>query len=920
MLPYQVSLFRAIDALDAEDLDLAESSVNAYFAGIESDSMFASARRQLSERQVFEADFVSTLLTEEIDAWCVLTVVNMSRNNWEAAHSHCLRQLELMDQHYGHKTPSIGNPERVPDSPELQKRFLLTASHLAIIYHHLNDSHLSEQWNGVSTREPAHTSFWETSNARFTDMGQPPGLSKFEFSDWSIRPVEKDGTTWLTNMYSYLPNRASPSKFNTLLKVHLPTEPDAEIPSKALRWQLWRLRQLLAMRFQEAESGIFFGELQSRGQRLLLFYVQNENVARRLTADIAHDAAELSPRFSAEIDSGWKEYAFWSGRSIGTSPSAISMPDAAPEESENDRFLRNVWSEYEDSPNLWQRMYDLLWMLDCMPPQSVPLKNYCVEYLFELLDSLTEEERPAGLWHMVWMLPNTSVDAALRALDLVAPDDISEKHQCTANLAAEALAELAPLQAYTIVERLKKVDYSLIHKAAGLVAKSIVGQDQQRARQIVADTRGFIISSSEQPFSKATYLGELADTVGVTLPDAARELLLEAMSIVPGIDERNTRSQVLHELAHAAKNVAPDLLEAVCEGALQAAFALSAPSTGWMDFGGPRNGIVNICWLVPYFAAYSKTKAVEVLNQAVHLTLELADEERFDLIPQLVIAGLSIGAPENQRVAERLWNVLAACSSRNDGPIVLRAASPKNLYPVVDFFRMNPEIAVRKLDTILAMCDGSGSSERQIDVLCLIALGLSSNRDAAQQLLERAALTGNKCSSKYLRALSLMKVVHAMQVLELDSLGVDALQTGAKSITLVELEQDVNNIFDKVNSVDYGLLVEQAAYFAPLDTRFAERCIDKIIKVASFDVAGFEPRMIGSADRYLSALPHDLLCKLFFALAKPKEQDYQQSTSLKELFRVFGAPLNNARQDMELSRLQIHTGSIRSNEPLRGNQ
>lgn len=894
MLPYQSPLYRAIDSIRSDDLENAEEGIKAYFAALETDTIAQSCRRQHNDRQVFEADFVSILVTEEIDAWSVLAVVNMRKEDWEAAFHSCCRQLDLIDQYYGHKTPSLKLPERVPQERELHHRFLLTASHLAIIYGiGFNDDQLRHQWKQVSLldlEEPAYLD----SNSRYTDEGLPPGLNKFEFSDWSIRPVDKNGTTWLANIYSRLTERTSPRKFNTLLKVHLPTEPEAEIPSKALRWRIWRLRQLLAMRFEENRTGIFFGELQTRGQRILLFYVQDADAARFTTADIVVDAAELSPRIEIEPDLAWNEYSFWSGHSIGVTESSVAMPEASTEEPESDSFLRRVWPEFEDAPSLWSRVYDLLWMINVVPPQTVAMKKYCVDYIFELLDSLSPEERSRGLWHTIWKIPDISLDAALRALDLIPVGEIPDEHQCTANFGAEALAELDPTRAYAIVEQLKKVDYSLIHKPVGKIANTIAKQDRERAKQIVEDTRDFILGCSEQPYSKATYLGELADTVGVALPDLARELLIEAMDLMPQIDERSTRSQIFHGLAHAAKNVSPDLLQPICEGALQAAYALAAPSTHWMDFGGPDISICKICWLIPYFAAYNKATAVEVLNQAIDLTSELDDNDRFELLPQLAIGAIAIGAPENRKVAERIWNLLE--STGNDGPIALRVASPRNPNPVVDFFEMNPTLASEHLDTLFRMCDGSGVSEHQVEVLCRIALRLSSHREAASLLLERAALKSNKCSSKYLRALSLMKVVHAMKVLELDSLRMDALETGAEVVTLVELEQDVNNVFDKVNAPNYSLLVELAAYFAPLDRQMSERCIDKILYIARFDVAGFEPSMAGTADHHLNQLPPDQLFKLFYGLVKqPQEEDSQQTTSLRAIFKVFNNHLSNAR-------------------------
>ncbi|GEM_PF-1004730 len=115
MLPHQAPLYSAFDALQQNDLKEVESRIQEFFVALESDLIAIDCRQQHFERQVFEADFVSILTREEIDAWWVLSAVKMQRRDWEGALADCHRQIELIDQHYGFASPSWKHPEtRIP--------------------------------------------------------------------------------------------------------------------------------------------------------------------------------------------------------------------------------------------------------------------------------------------------------------------------------------------------------------------------------------------------------------------------------------------------------------------------------------------------------------------------------------------------------------------------------------------------------------------------------------------------------------------------------------------------------------------------------------------------------------------------------------------------------------------------------------
>ncbi len=74
VLPHQMPLYEAYDAVETDDFARAEAAIKRFFDALENDSIAQGCRRQHLDRQVFEADFLSILTREEIDAWSILSL------------------------------------------------------------------------------------------------------------------------------------------------------------------------------------------------------------------------------------------------------------------------------------------------------------------------------------------------------------------------------------------------------------------------------------------------------------------------------------------------------------------------------------------------------------------------------------------------------------------------------------------------------------------------------------------------------------------------------------------------------------------------------------------------------------------------------------------------------------------------------
>lgn len=879
MLPHQAPLYNAFDALDCNDLRLAEAEIERFFAALESDGIALECRRQHFDRQVFEADFVSTLIKEEIDAWWVLSAVKTQRCDWQGARADCYRQIELIDRHYGFDTPSWQRPEtRIPRDQELADRYFRLAFQLTTICSKLGEDGMSERWSKISSSGLALSDrvnadeVWGRWIAEEGDDPEPVGLDSYHFPEWSIAQVEVDGTQWLANIYSMLPREASPRKYRTLVTVRVPTDPSCEVPAKAVRWRIWSLRQAIALRFKRWHVGIFFGELQRRGERVLLYYATDEEEVRLVTEAPLKAAEELSPRLEMRQDDSWNEYSSWSGSSIIAYEATAEVPGPTPQEHENDAFLREVWKQCQSISSVWSKMYALLWVVNLVPPRSAIMQKFFVDYFFGLIKLLSAQETDFALWHMVWKLPVFDAQAALRALDMIQLNCIADEDQCTANFAAEALADFAPERALAIVESLKKLGYTLIHKPAGKVAVSISRTDRGRGLALIEATRQYILDNCKQSFGRVSYLIDLADEIYESFAEAARALLLEANDMIAGIDERSTRAQVYLAILGVAKRAAPDLLPAICPGALKSAFALTAPPKHWMDFTGPSIAIEHICWVVPYVVLYNKVVALEVLAQATDMVLELDTVEQLEKLPSLAKAAAGLGVEMNLEFASRLWTILEKNSQEATSPgrsFMDTRRLPGNPGPVEAFVKMNSPLAAERIEAILAICAMPSLPEQQVDLLSSFAASMPDQMDCARRLIARAAGTCRNCSSAFLRASALARVAAVMH-----GLGLDANDICHEAIgTLESIASPQTRM---------GALLDAARQCCQEYPEFASHLLEIALATAR-QLEDLPDTLVGQLD----GLPRHHSSKLFFELLQRRKDDRRLTEQLSRFAASF---------------------------------
>lgn len=878
-LPHQVPLYRALDAIDSRDFESAETSVAQFFEALENDPIALDCRRQHFDRQVFEADFLSILTKEEIDAWGVLATVKLSRGDLEGALADCHRMIELIDQYYGFDTPSWAAPEaRIPINPELMSRYFQIASCLTDIYDQLNDSEMSKRWANVRKTAVSDIQQPEEVWGRWIseeDAVMSVGITIYEFSDWHIEKRESDGREWLANIYRSLTERVSPHEMKWLVSIHIPTDKSADVPSKAVRWKIWSLRLAVAARLHRAGVGAYFGELQTRGERVLLYYAKNEEDARETLGHILEDASELNPVVEIRKDEGWKEYSKWADSSIIlSSPLAVPMPEPAENEHENDEVLRRIWQTCESIHETSSRLYHLARHLSDIPPQSAELKQFCLDYLFALAEM---SEGGYCYLELAHRLTNIDEKAALLAFNKFWSDSYPETEEDLSSLSAsaESLVEIAPNEALKIARVLQSRQYSLVHRVLAKIALKFAESDRELSMQLVQEARKSIVEGEEREFSKASSFCDLAKDIVGLFPSFAHEMLIEAEAYTREIPDADAKDQTYWRVLNLTAKFAPEKLQEFTERAIENAIAMETEDPGYWGFGGPRRAILSQTMLAKYVAAYDQDAALDLLRHALELSEE-HDKEGFDRILHLshiAEEAALIDASKNEKFAEELWFEFKKSMEEvtsSDSYFLNQRFETGERSPVIPFVKVNPAVAEARFTSILSICRASTLPEREVVLLCTFACELSKHSSkCARELLSVAKERAHECSSEQLRAESRMLVAATME-----KLGFDSSQEYESTMQMVK------EVF--TDQGRFHLLLSFAAMFGPFSSKKCAELLDEAADLFE-SIAANESHELDMREllETIKSLPPKLCNRLFFLLVNnPKTNDSQRRSAL----------------------------------------
>ncbi len=886
-LPYQVPLYKALDAIDDQDFATAETAVNHFFDALENDLMAKECRRQHFDRQVFEADFLSILTKEEIDAWGILVAVKLSRDDIDGALSGCHRMIELIDQYYGFDTPSWESPEaRIPINPELMSRYFQIASFLTDIYEQQDDFEMSQRWANVRKTAVSDIQQPEEVWGRWISGGEAAGsvgISMYEFSDWQIERRTVDGKEWLANIYRSLSERVSPHEMNWLVAVHIPTDEAADVPSKAVRWKIWSLRLAIAARLHRAGVGAYFGELQTRGERVLLYYAIGDEDARQALGRILEDASELNPVLEIKHDAGWREYSKWGNSAvIVTSPSAVPMPAPYDDEPENDRLLRGIWAACESIHDVSTRLYTLL--CDCakVPPQGQEFKRFCIEYLFGLKDRLSGKNKTFALIQLLWNLPKIDHDAALRAFDELWVEPYPTEDETGLSLAACEFAQVAPLKALEIAKYLKTRDYSLVHKCLATIAEKLAQTDPKLAMEIAQDARKGIIERSDEDFGTASFLMELAGGIAELSPEFTREMLIEAEAYIQDIDTVHVKDQAYLTLLFYTQKHAPDKLPEFVGKAVENAKALEKddPNDFW-GFGGTRRAIFSQTSLVPYVVSYDKDAALELVNCAFDL-LKVSNEDAFERILHLssiAEAAASLDPSANRSLAGDVWTELTRAMdevSSQDSYFLSQRFETGADSPIIPFVRMNPAVADERFSAIIKICNSVTLPEREVTLLCTFAQIFNDEFPRrSKELIAIASDRATICSSEQLCVKSCIQVVATMDRVGLQS------------------DNEFDHVLNMIRanpspSAKFHLLLECAALLAQSSPAKCATLLDDATEI--FETNDIE---LGDAIELTKQLPARQCSKLLFMVLDKHQNESQKRAALSWISNQFGKDIED---------------------------
>ncbi len=784
-LPFQVPRISATKHLKAHEFDAAAQCIDEFFRKLDSDPSATAVREEHSRRQIFEADFLSTLTPEEIDGWYILALCRLSTGKVEDARNACYKQLELIDEFYGYATPSWKHIEtRIPMHEELVKRYANAAALLSDIFAHQGRQDLAERWNKVSQsalsdrHQPDQV--WERWLSDGSG-GNPVGSRDwFELISWPITPIEIDGQKWLSQINGTLARSASPLDFPTLFTVSIPTEPESDIPSKQLRWKIWSLRQALNAAVIRNRAGVLAGEAQTRGMRVLFFYLADLDEATiQIVEPILNAASELNAQFDVQDDPNWQEYVKWGGEPVSPqAPEVVSLPEPEPGDVESleDKLFRAAWNIAASCNDSWVRFYNLIWLIGGMPPSKKNVRDFCIEYLRNAAQQLSPAKRVDGAMYLVWKFPKVDKQAAIDAFEELQQIGFptSEENQSTLNLAAEGLAQVDPRRAYVICQALE--NYSLVWRCWVEIAKTAAHEDPAWARELILRACEFLRSEGgeDKAYFIARDLAAVAEKLPAELSDMLPEIFREAESFADKIDSATMKSDMFYELACQAKVSAPQQLKSLCEKAAAAA-RVRADANLNQSFGdrcGPYEASKMLARTAPLVASYDRLKAAMLFDEALDHAMARGDLwGHFETLTEMASAIGESKVRTAPMLANKLWKLLGPCAPHAvnlPDPYILASnvTLRKGLQESIKaFVTMEPSVASEQFDTIEAICESAKLPELRIKLLCKFATHLgATNKEQGRALLTRAEALVPKCSSSYLQAIGLAQIIAAAAV------------------------------------------------------------------------------------------------------------------------------------------------------------
>lgn len=766
VLPYQVPLHTAYENAQAGELESAQKSIERFFSQLEKDAMVQEIRKQHLQRQVFEADFLSILTREEIDAWAVLAFCRANTGDLEGARDACYRQIELMDEFYGYETPSWETPEtRIPRDQELMPRFSDLTSTLSSIYEAMHEQELSERWSKINSAAAADKAEPDEVWGRWISEDGEDETSYVQgtnFWNWQLENLDVEGSSCLVYLNKKLSEQASPAQAKHFMTISIPTDERGEVPSKAIRWKIWRVRQAIGARLARLQLGVLMGETQRRGLRQIFFYTTDGVEAEKEVQSILKSVkADLKTSVAVEEDLGWNHYRTWGGSPVLLPTADEDMPPAPADEerTSNDALLRRAWKIGGAQHDAWARMYTLIWVLNYIPPADAALKRYCIDYLFELLQHVAPAQKPFALIHLMWKLPPVEPASAIRACDeLWECRPFAESDHSSLNLAIIEFATVDPYRALKLAKTIP--GYGLLHGSFAAIAKKLASSDPQLSLEVVQIARDHLDNNGERDWSKVTALTELTDEALALPSDVVHAILARAMECANDSMDKHGRIHSMYQVAAAAKNVAPDIFEEASRIAVESAFELQQETADPQDFfsqTGPRYSTGAQCLLAPLLADSDAPLATNLLLSAIESVGMVT--ENWDRVLMLESLANAIGKAStlnsSEQLAQRVWDMVADCVG-SDG----WAPDLRRMELIDELVIMNPAIAEKNFETVLAFCQSGVLPERQVMLLCAFAGAIiTTNHVLGEDLIRRAYALAHECSSLYLIALSLAEVV-----------------------------------------------------------------------------------------------------------------------------------------------------------------
>ena len=784
MLPFQIHLHQALEALEANDLTTARARAERFFEEIDSHPIALDLAGSNSRRELFEPYYFGTLAPDRCLGYEILAHIALQSGQYDRALDMCNKSLEIIDSFLG-RTRDSDSHYRLPHFPQTQSTvfsiFSKTAHLMSLAYGGKGDRSQADRWQNMfqSSLADDHQPdlVWERWLSETDDA-----LPYVDFFEWELADKIYDGQVWMTNIGRRAHEDLDIARAPYCLTVSIDNR-QASKKGKQVAWEHWALRNAIDARMIEHDLGRRLLDAYNARERRLVYYCYEIDRVESMLEPIQKAAGEtLDFAIKIDHDPSWAIYQNWGGpRLIGPRSDDATGNDASRLASELKPFAqgpisdsgaaaRIVCSIGENIAAANERIYTLTWVIEhLLPGLDLQSRLFCLDYFDDLLERCGKEQINRSLLLAIWKVGELDKTGERRRqwwLSLRQSPDLKtaiNAYYIEFAMAAEALAAKDPDIALAILETINDILPQVpIDSYRASVAAKLGSLDLMD--YAITEMR----AANHTPPTSINGLIEKANLVFDMDPVLASDLLAQASDMTILMPSLFERAQTIGNIARSANRIAPQMVPQLCRIGLEISEQLARQNPDpnrWFDYSGPNFA----AWIAVDMGGHMISQAVNTHETSDLLfaiqTFERAiallqiDPDNFQMLFHVSRIAQSLGELTDWQQDHALINLIDSllakiwqvCASTEFFEAQNLRVVEQALTPLAVIIKADSSKAEQNIDTIFDICRSPGLPEKIIEALCFIARTFE---QCARPLLEAARDLIDDCSSPYLKAIS----------------------------------------------------------------------------------------------------------------------------------------------------------------------